>query len=310
MTQLVSSRKRLSPTIVLACAWLPLAAGCCAISRLGPTDENEVAARELARLGLEALHRGECGEAKARFTHALDKCPHNPQARHHLAELLWQQGDNQRAIQEMDLAVCHSGGDPEWTVSLGRMLLAQDARPAALECADQALRAAPELASAWLLRGDVMRAQDQPHEAQRAYHRSLSTPSVPQPVMTQSMLHLAELYRLEGRPLRALSTLQRLEESLASPDHPPAQLPYEQAIALHALGRYDAAVERFRQARQRLGDDTELLLMLADCQFRTGQYEDARTTSRRLTELAPADPRVSALQANLKTAGDQIAGTL
>jgi thioredoxin-like negative regulator of GroEL len=128
--------------------------------------------------------------------------------------------------------------------------------------------------------------------------------------MNQASLQLAELYRLEGRPLRALATLGRLEASLTSPDQQPPQLRYQQAIALHALGRFDAAVERFQQARQRLGDDAELLLMLADCQFRSGHPHDARATFERLAELVPDDPRVGALQAQLKTAGHQIAGTL
>jgi tetratricopeptide (TPR) repeat protein len=309
VVRLVSSPRYFLASALIASALLPLANGCCALSRLGPTDENEIAARELARLGLNAVHRGELVEASARFVHALKKCPDNPQARHHLAELLWKQGDRERAIQEMDLAVRKAGGDPEWTVTLGRMLLSERSSAAALECADRALRTSPDLASAWLLRGDVMRAQDRPDEAKLAYHRGLSTRSPTPSLVTDSVLHLSELYRLEGKPLRALATLERLEQSLASPDDAPTGMRYEQAIALHALGRHHHAIEKFEQARRGLGDDLELLLMLADCQYQSGQYDAAQETTLRLATIAPTDSRVSALQANLRNVGHRIAGT-
>ncbi len=217
-------------------------AGCCSIAcRLGPTNENEIAARELARLGLDSMHHGNLTEAKARFMHALEKSPKNPQARHHLARLLWQQGDMDGAIEAMDTAILHSGGDPEWTVELGRMLLAQGDHQAALRCSDVALQSAPDLPTAWQLRGDVSAQTNKLDSARQAYHRSLTEASS----SSDTLIKLSEIYSLQGKPLRALATLQRLEESIPATEQPPIDLRYRQALAQQALGRFDDACETF-----------------------------------------------------------------
>ncbi len=156
-------------------AWLLLAAlmGCRALPCRGPCPERVIAARELSRLGLQAKDRGSFVEAEARFVRALEECPEDPHARHHYAKLLWQRGELVKAIEEMDTALRHSGDDPRLTVELGEMLLAQNELDGALECATCATAGDRRLASAWALRGDVLRVRGQLDEARRAYHRAL-----------------------------------------------------------------------------------------------------------------------------------------
>ncbi len=284
--------------------FLSVSAGGCAIAhRLGPTDESEIAARELARLGLDALHRGQFVEAKARFTHALSKSPKNPQARHHLAQLLWRTDHREQAIEEMDSAVLHSGGDPDWTVELGKMLFEQQDFDGALRCADVALQTAPYHADAWQLRGNVLSQSHDLEAAKQAYHRSLTA----NPAAVDTLMSLAEIYRLEGKPLRALATLQRVEESSRSTDQLPAELYFRQALAMQALGRYDAACEKFVKARPGMPENAELLLQLSECQWNAGRLDDARATCAATEQLLPDDPRVRRLADALHAAGPAIA---
>jgi Flp pilus assembly protein TadD len=278
-------------------------AGCAIARRFGPTDESEIAARELARLGLDALSRGQLAEAEARFTHALSKSPKNVQARHHLAQLLWQQGQRDRAVEEMDAAVQGSGGDPDWTVDLGQMLYQQNDMDGALRCADAALQAAPQHAGAWKLRGDLLSQRHDLTGAKQAYHRSLAR----DPAAADALTSLAEIYRLEGKPLRALATLQRLEEITHATGGPSSDLFYRQALAMQALGRYDAACERFAKALPGMPDNAELLLQLSECQWQAGRIDEARQTLVATQRLLPHDPRVRRLADALNGAGPAIA---
>lgn len=281
-------------------------AGCCAIAhRLGPTDDSEIAARELARLGLDAMHRGQLPEAKARFVRALDKSPKNPQARHHLAQLLWQTGDREQAILEMDSAVLHSGGDPDWTVELGRMLLEQNDPDGALRCAQVALQTSSRHTQAWQLRGDVLSRNHDLEGAKQAYHQSLTG----NPTDPETLMNLAEIYRLEGKALRALAILQRLEQNSRHSAPLPGDLYYRQALAMQALGRYDAACEMFAKARPDMPQNPELLLLLSECQFNAGRLDEARDTLAATRQLLPGDPRVQRLAESLHAVGPAIASS-
>lgn len=288
----------------LACLALGLilvCGGCLTLVRRSPAKEDVVAARELSRLGLEALDRGRLVEAEARFKHALQKCPHDVHARHHYARALWERGQREQAIEEMDTAVRNSGGDPEWAVELGQMLLAQNELDSAEECCQRALDIDHRRPDGWALHGEISKARGDVTAAQRAYHRALSCG----PADPAVLLKLAELYRIQGRPRRALSTLQRLAEETR--DAPPPQLCYLQGVALQALARHEEAIEQFTAARQQLGDQPELLLMLAESQFQAGQIDAAQGTLQLAAKIIPRDSRVANLGQRIQSAGQPIA---
>lgn len=272
---------------------MPLVSGCrCGLKRRGPFDNDAVAARELSRLGLDAMHRDRLTEAHARFAKAVETCPDDVDCRFHLARVLWKQDQPEQAIEEMDAAIRACGGKPEWTVELGQMLLAQEEYPQALECAERALESCGELPGAWRLQGDVYQRTNRPNEALQAFHRALASGDRSAVVMSQ----IASIYRLQGRPRRALSTLQRLEDELPEHEHPD-RLAMWQGVALQALGRHDDAVERFVSARGKLGDDAELLVLLAESQVATGQLDGARETIQVATAVQPDHSRIIQLAA-------------
>lgn len=262
--------------ILSGCALLVATAGCCCgLKRRAPFDKDVVAARELARRGQDALLRDSLPEAHGYFARALKTCPDDTDARFHLAKVLWQQGQAEQAIEEMDAAVRGSGGDPVWRVELGKMLLAQEEHEGALESAARALERSPELAAAWRLQAGALQATGQSEPALQAYHRALSCGDQSAFVLMQ----IAELYRDQGRPRRALSTLQRLEDELPAEEHP-QQLAFLQGLACSALDRHEDAVDHLTVARQQLGDQPKILFHLAAAQFSAGQPKQARETAR------------------------------
>ena len=278
---------------------LVLGSGCCTLS---PRNEKLIAAREHTRQALCAMDRGQFAEARVRFEHALKSCPKDSRARYNYARVLWQEGDREAAIEELDSAVRVSGGDPVWRVELGRMLFNEGAIDGALECAEVALDRERDLAAAWVLRGDALRVQLENDLARKSYYRALSC----QNCEPRALLELAELYRLQGRPRRALSSLQRLESEYPPSRHPP-RIAYLQGLALQALGRHADAIDKFELARGQLGDDSELLLMLAESQFQVGSLAEARASMELAAAGLGEDPRLTDLSRRLRSRGNRLA---
>jgi tetratricopeptide (TPR) repeat protein len=238
------------------------------------------------------MHRDRLQEAHARFAKALETCPDDVDCRRNLARVLWKQDQPELAIEEMDAAIPASGGKPDWTVELGQMLFAQQEYPQALECAERALESCQELPAAWRLQGDVYQRTNRPTDALQAYHRALASGDRSAFVMSQ----IASIYRAQGRPRRALSTLQRLEDELPEAEHP-ERLALWQGIALQSLGRHEDAIDRFVSARGELGNDPELLVLLAESQVTTGQLDGARETIQLASAVECDDPRIAQLVA-------------
>ncbi len=293
-------------TCILACATILMQGGCATLGRSGPCDEDQVAARELARVGLESMRQGHTPEARSKFEQALQLCPRDPDARRHLAQLQWENAEYEAAIQEMQVAMKDSGEAPECVIQLGKMQEASGNLAEALKCAESATNTNPQLAEGWLLRGNIFARRHQAEESKRAYHRCLSCDDLTSETELNASLALAELYRLEGRPLRALATLERCQRGMPRDRRNLPTVAYERAVAMHALGRYEDAIDQFQIVLQRHQDHHECLLMLADCQFRTGQREAAQNVADQLQRCAPNDPRVAALQADLRVAGHAI----
>ena len=124
--------------------------------------------------GINAAQQGQWREAEVFFSRACEMCPLDEQIRYHYAETLWQLGSLQPAVAHMEEAVRLSGGNAELVVRLGDMYLASgDLQRAALQ-AELAIQTNRQLASAWALRGDVLREMGHDEEALASYHRAMS----------------------------------------------------------------------------------------------------------------------------------------
>jgi tetratricopeptide (TPR) repeat protein len=132
------------------------------------------------------------------------------------------------------------------------------------------------------LRGDVHRQRGDPEKALVDYHRSLSQVGF----CPHVQLALAAIYREQNRPQRALSTLEAMAENYA-PDLQPAQLKFEQGLAMKALGRYADAADLFAQVADRGDAPADVYFQLAEVQVLSGDSVSARLALDAALEREP-----------------------
>ena len=105
------------------------------------------------------------------------------------------------------------------------------------------MRSRRDLASAWQLRGDVLRERGELDDSLGCYHRALGH----QENSLDAQLAIADIYQMQRRPQRALATLEAAADRYVS--QVPAEICWRQGIAQKALGRYEDAVKSFLAGR-------------------------------------------------------------
>jgi tetratricopeptide (TPR) repeat protein len=261
---------------------LPIATGCAGLSRRWQPDDA-VLARQIAQRGMDALDTGNWQRAEEFFAKAVEICPVDERVQARYAESLWHRGSRREALEHMKEAVRLSGGDPELMVRLGEMHLQIGELAQANHLADRVLESGRQLASAYRLRGDVRQRQGQAGDALADYHMALSI----QPQYPEVQMAISRVYFGEGRPQRALATLQALADSYPPGEEPP-ELMYWQGLACGALGRHDQAAQHLAQA-EALGLQTaDLFYNLAQAQHRTGDRAAAQRAIDRALEIEPS----------------------
>jgi len=290
---------------VWAAALLLAAAGGCATLARHKTDQSVVSARQLSLRGMNAFQQGQWREAEVFFSRASEMCPLDERIHSHYAETLWQLGSQQQAVAHMEEAVRLSGGNAELGVRLGDMYLAcGDLQRAALQ-AEFAIQGNRQLASAWALRGDVLRAMGRDEDALASYHRALSQ----QAHYPRVQLATAEIYSRQQRPARALATLRALADGYPSGETP-QQVFILQGLALRELGRYDAAVELLATAAQQGPANAELLVQLAETQWLAGDPANARLTLQSAVTQSSREPQAVPLTAQVDALQRRLSGDL
>lgn len=294
-----------SPLGTLAAVLMLFASGGCATLAKHKTDQNVVSARQLSLRGMNASQQGQWREAEVFLSRACEMCPLDERIRCHYAETLWQLGSQQQAVAHMEEAVRLSGGNAELSVRLGDMYLAGgDLQRAALQ-AEFAVQANRQLASAWALRGDVLRAMGRDEDALASYHRAQSQ----QTHYPRVQLATAEIYSRQKRPARALATLRALADGYPSGETP-QQVVALQGLALKDLGRYDAAVEMLAAAARQGPASTELLVQLAETQWLAGDAANARLTLQAARAQSSQEPQAVPLTAQADALQRKLSGDL
>jgi len=246
-------------------------AGCRVLRYPKASDETIASARQLSLQAIAARGQGRWEQSEALFAQAVQQCPRDERARCGYAESLWQRGEQEQAVAHMEEAVRLSGHDPERLVQLGDMYLARGELPRAAAQADRAIAANRDLASAWALRGKVQQSQGSRTEALASFHRALTLRGQ----YPEVQLALAEIYREQGRPQRALTTLQSLADSLP-PDQVPLEVLVEQGFALRQLGRHRDAARALALAANRGNPSADLLYELGRSHLAAGDTAAAR----------------------------------
>ncbi len=264
-------------------------AGCATLKR-NPVPQNVIDARQYSLDGLDAMQRQQWGKAEGLFLEAIKECPVDERAHQQYAEALWHRDACAKAIAHLERSVELSGGDPIRRVRLGEMYLAKGQIEPAWEQVEAAIESQRKLASAWALRGDILRKQGRLEEAVVDYHRALSL----QPQYPHVQMAAAGVYRELNRPRRALATLEVL-----ATQYPPSEVPrdvlVQQGLALKAMDRFDDAVTMLTAASRR-GDPTlDILYHLSEAQLAAGDTANARLAARQALTLAPDNEQVHQL---------------
>ena len=272
---------------------LALACGCSTFSQQA-VDSNVVRCRQQCQAGLEAVRRGKDQSALDTFAAACESCPVDERARKLYAESLWRSGDHQNALAQMIEAQRLSGGDPETSVRLGQMLLFQGEVNRAGKEAARAISAAPQMAEAWALEGDVLAQREQYDLALARYHRALAYRAD----YPEVQFAVADLYARQGRHTRALATLSSLSAQF-EPDRIPQRLHVMRGRSCGALGRHDDAATEFSLAVRAAPPTPELLYELANSLAASGDTAAARMTAEQALSLQPAHADSQRLLARL-----------
>ncbi len=115
------ARQRLSAFIVLGAI---LAGGCHLPSRDGPVPRSLATCRQLSQRGVSAEEREDWASAETLFSQAVQTCGVDPEARRHFAEALWHQGQQRKAIEQLDEAIRLAPDDEQLFVRAAEMRLA------------------------------------------------------------------------------------------------------------------------------------------------------------------------------------------
>jgi tetratricopeptide (TPR) repeat protein len=277
---------------MLICLWAGV--GCSSLGRQQQRD-NVVQARQTALRGMDAAQAGQWDVAERLYRQAVDICPVDERARRGFAETLWQRGQRDQAIQQMQEAARLAGDEATMLVRLGEMYLATGDLQRAELLADQAVGSGRAPASAYQLKGNILRHNGAWREALASYHKALSV----QPDFPEVQMAVARLYLEHQRPQRALSTMQAMADQYPV-DQQPANVLYWQGVVLKSLERYAQAADCFALADERGLHTADLLYQLAETRYRTGDLAQAQLALQRARQLDPTHPVANSLATSIE----------
>jgi tetratricopeptide (TPR) repeat protein len=248
----------------------------------GPVSRPLAASRGLCQQGVAAMEQGEWRDAQRLLAQAVKVCPADVEARRHYAEVLWQQGERQKAILQLNEALRIGGPNAGVHVMLAEMRLAMNDRLEARHHAEYAIGMDPQLAAAWVARARVSQAEDDDQGALDDYHHALGLA----PEDRDTRLAIAEVYRRLDKPQRALNMLQGLADTY-TPGEEPQQVLFLEGLAYSALGRHDEAIDTLSVACRRGPGSPELYYQLAKSQLAAGNLIPAADAARQALALDP-----------------------
>lgn len=279
-------------TIGLLAMLAPLT-GCATLHRK-PVSDSVVSARQLTREGSAAAESGRWEEAEQIFAQAIEKSPLVERAHAMYAEALWRRGATEKALKHMRESVRLSGGDPTRLVRLGELRLGLGDLTGASQDAEKAIAADPTLAAAYALRGEIAVRLGRDQDALTSFHRALNF----QKHYPTVQMAVANVYRRQNRPLRALATLTSLRDQFP-PDEAPADVLYLQGITQKDLGRNIEAVQTLRSCAAKAPQNPDVMLHLAEAQWRAGDWIGARYLADQALALNPRHHAGHQLKAQL-----------
>ena len=212
-----------------------------------------------SRLGIAALERGNLSEAEKRLEDAVKLNKNDVDHRRHYAEVLWQQGKQQEALQQLNEAVKRGGqNSASLHISLAEKYLVIQQYATAYRHADEAVQLDARDAQGWRLRGRAKRLQvvhqtGKPEyastmlrQARDDYLRAVSL----SPNDGDLLMELAAVQMECGQYEQALATWQTVQNCYSQGGEP-AEVLVGKAETLMALRRFDEAAMNLMAIRER-----------------------------------------------------------
>ncbi len=286
--------------VEIPCAWFLLLAillgiSGCRVLRGDTSNKSLVTARQLSLRGADALQRSRDQDAELLFSQALALSPLDERAQWGYAMTLWQRGDKQKATQHMSEALRLSGRNPEYAIQLGEMYQELGDYAAAKKLGLDVLSGNRNHARAWALLGDTHRSAGEWVDSLECYHRALLIRSD----YPKVQVAIAELYRRQGKPERALATLDRMADLHGAVRDDPEHMLFR-GLVFADLNRPQEAAALLARASERLPTgQLDRHLEILNTQYRMGELVQARMTLGRLASEHSQDPRVQAAKDQL-----------
>ncbi len=252
------------------------AAGCVSWRDLHPVPPSVTTGQRLARQGVAAMELEQWSEAEHLFESSVKKSPEDPEARRHLAEVLWRRGAESDALEHIAVAAEIDASDPNTAVRAGEMLLDAGESARAIKQADRAVRLDNTLAAAWTLRGRAYAAQGDTQRALADLQRALLLA----PNSADLLVETAQLYQVRGQHQQCLAVLHRLQDTSPGGEQPPDLLELEGRTYL-ALGRPQQALERLALAVERGSQSADLPALQAQAAAQMGVEVSSRPAAPR-----------------------------
>ncbi|MDO4584046.1 MAG: tetratricopeptide repeat protein [Planctomycetia bacterium] len=280
--------------------------GCQFWRRTGVSSASTIASRQYVQQAVDAIQLENHSEATQKLALALKANPDNYEARAMYADTLWENGDVENGILEMQRVVQHEDATAEMFLKLAWMYYETEEWGLAQKYLNQGLQQNSTLADAWVLQGKIFQKQNDSPRAIAAFHQAIYY----NPEESKAALYLADEYLLTQRPQRALETIQ-VALSKFPPSQEPVEMLYREGLAMSHLKRHADAVEILTAATEKMAgkqlfspeDEQKVLLALAEAQYQAGRYADAIHTAFRGLEVGPYNQRCAQLVRQIQEKG-------
>ena len=241
-----------------------LSLGCSAAHR-GSLTPSLVKSRQWTQRGLLATEAGNWTEAEKLLEKAVDACPDDREARLHYAQSLRKNGHPARALSEMEKLLCGTVEDGPLHIEMAEIYFELGNLDSAARHAEQGLKLDSSSGFAWAISARLATATGKHEKALAAYQRAIGL----DPGCRTWLLEIAELYRQQGRPQEALSSLHSLTDTY-SLGEVPQQIHYLEGLAYQALKRNEEAIESLPNGPTGRTADGRALLPIGQASDRHG----------------------------------------
>ena len=245
--------------LVIICILSMFILGCQLNRSFTPMSPRHFFGSEQSRQGIVALEQGHLSEAEKLLEDAVKWNKNDINHRRHYAEVLWQQGRHNDALQQLDEAVRRGGqNSASLHISIAEKRLELNEFQTAYQHADSAVNLEPQNYRSWALRGrakkvEAHHAEHNEHtlamlnEAHEDYLRAISL----SPGHAGLLSELASIQMNCGQPEQALATWLTLQ-NLYPQGAEPMEVMLGKMETLTALNRLDE-VEKIKMAVREQG---------------------------------------------------------